>query len=86
MSKQDQNEYLSLLYEALGEPIGLLVRTSDRERARQKLYAARREADDEALSVLQIRISPFADGEQNDLIIVKSKVSIPLAGAKELGL
>lgn len=65
-----------LLLEAYAEPIGLLLTTNDAERARQKLYIARRESQQQhpELDQLQIRISPFADGE---LVIVKSTIQVP---------
>ena len=71
-----QQQYGSLLYQALAEPIGILLKTSDPLRARQALYRARADAKDEALAVLQIRSSPFPDG---DLLICKSG---PLAMTK----
>ena len=63
-----------LLLQALAEPIGLVVTTSDRERARQKLYAMRSEmakAGEEGLDTLQIR---FAPDDPQGLWIVKSKI------------
>ena len=57
-----------LLYLALGEPLGVLLRTSDYEKARMALYAARTAAMDPALDCLQFRRSPFPDG---DLVIAK---------------
>lgn len=62
-------EWGELLYLALVEPIGLLLRTNDRERARQALYRARQTLGDPALTRLQLRVSPLADG---DLVIVKA--------------
>lgn len=70
MSQQEQ--LLAILYQALGEPIGLLLRTSDFARARQALYRARQESGDQALAGLQFRASPgLPDG---DLIIVNQKI------------
>lgn len=57
-----------LLYRALGEPVGLLLRTSDRERLRQRLYQARARIADSELARVQIRISPFPDG---DIVLCK---------------
>ena len=65
----------TILYLALAEPIGLLVRTSNFVRARQKLYAARAEAKDPDLDQLQLRTSPGLEG--GDLIIVKQKIQLP---------
>lgn len=70
----DHSDATNLLYAALAEPIGLLLATNDPERARAKLYAARKAALDAELDVLQIRMSPFAEGE---LVIVKSKLALP---------
>ena len=51
-----------LLYQALAEPIGLLLAAEPPETIRQRLYQARAAASDPALAILQIRRSPFADG------------------------
>ena len=69
-----------LLYQALGQPIGLLLRTSNFVRARQRLYAARQLAGDPDLDQLQFRASPGLVG--GDLIIVKERVQIPVAEAE----
>ena len=63
-----------LLYQALGSPIGLLLRTSDFARARQRLYQARVAAADQDLACLQFRASPGIEG--GDLIIVKETVQV----------
>lgn len=68
-----KEEGLLLLLEAANEKIGLLLTTNDPERARQKLYSIRREAGDASLTGLQIRISPFPDGE---LVICKSTIQL----------
>jgi hypothetical protein len=60
-----------LLYSALAEPIGLLLSASDRNRARQALYQARVQAADPALAELQIRASPWPEG---DLVICHRRV------------
>jgi hypothetical protein len=65
---QQQAHLASILYQALGEPIGLLLTCSDEHKARQALYAARRAAGDPALDCLQIRMWP--DG---GLAIVRGK-------------
>lgn len=79
-----KDDFLLLLLEALAEPIGLLVTTNDRERARQRFYSARREnvASHPELEGLQIRVSPFEDGE---LIIVHSIIKPRNAGLTEEG-
>lgn len=62
-------EAREILYLALAEPIGLLLRTNDPGRARQRLYAAKREMPE--ASGLQFRIWPSEDG---DLVVVNEKV------------
>jgi hypothetical protein len=61
-------ELLAILQSAMAEPIGLVLRTSDPTRARAALYKARAEAQDPQLACLQIRTSPFPDG---NLVICK---------------
>ncbi len=73
MSQQTSDLQL-ILYQALGEPIGLLLEVSDFARARQALYRARAEAKDPDLAGLQFRASPGLDG--GNLIIVKGTVQI----------
>ena len=68
-------EATSILYAAKMEPIGLLLRTSDVRLARQKLYAARRAAEDPQLDDLQFRASPWP--EEGDLIIVNRHIELP---------
>lgn len=63
-----------LLYQALREPIGVLVQVSDFARARQALYRARAEAADPELNQLQFRVSPGLAG--GNLIIVKETVQV----------
>ncbi len=63
-----------LLYQALREPIGLLIQVSDFARARQALYRARADAEDPELNQLQFRLSPGLAG--GNLIIVKDKVQV----------
>lgn len=63
-----------LLYAALREDIGLLLQVSDFARARQALYRARADANDNELSQLQFRVSPGLSG--GNLIIVKEKIKV----------
>jgi len=52
---------LELLYEALRSELGIIVATSDPTALKQKLYAARREADDpqlDSLSFVTSRTNP----------------------------
>ena len=69
-----RDEFLALLYQALGEPIGLLLQCSNPGLARQRLYAARASARDPALGGLQIRMSPFPEG---NLVICKGQTPLP---------
>lgn len=74
MNQSDQLR--AILYQALGEPIGLLVQCSDWARARQAFYRARAEAGDPDLASLQFRHSPGLDG--GNLIIINQKVQAAL--------
>ena len=60
---------LELLYQALASPIGIVVRVTDIERARARLYKAKADARDPALANLQLRKSPL--GEPDVIWIVK---------------
>lgn len=65
---------LEILYAALDEPIGLLLSTPQgMERVRNGFYLARDLSQDPALSELQLRSSPFPDG---DLVIVKQRIKL----------
>lgn len=81
MSGPSLPELQALLYEALAQPIGLLVQVSDFARARAALYRARNEAKDPALSALQFRASPELEG--GNLIIVKQVVQLGEAKPRE---
>jgi len=70
---------LQLWLDALEQPIGVLLRTNDPNRAKQLLYRVRAEAKLDALANLQLRTSPFPDG---DLIICHGATP----EAKELNL
>ncbi len=67
---------IDVLYQALAEPIGLIIRVSDREQVRQRLYQARTKAGDKALEGLQIRVSAWAEG---DLVVCHQKVLVKAA-------
>ena len=60
-------EFLTYLYHALASPIGIELPTSDVEKCRTNLYAARTAARDPALSVLEFRQTPAG----NSVLIVK---------------
>lgn len=55
----DSLPLLELWYRALREPIGIKVTVTDTDRAKAKLYAARKDADDPALAALMIQTSPL---------------------------
>lgn len=57
-----RDELTLLLYRALSEPIGLVLASSQPDKARQRLYAARAAAADPDLSTVQIRMAPDAIG------------------------
>lgn len=61
-------------YAALSSDYGVVIRCSDRERTRQRLYAARKEAQDPDLDDLSICFSPT---NSSDLWIVKRKRHAP---------
>ncbi len=61
---------IEFLYQAKASSFGIVVKTTNVEGLRQKLYAARREANDEDLKSLSLVPSPTMEGE---LWIVKNK-------------
>jgi hypothetical protein len=73
---------LTILQAALDEPIGLILQTSDTARARAAFYKARADSGDPALAALQIRISPFPDG---DLVICHPAPTAKRPPSPELG-
>lgn len=62
-----------LILEALAEPLGLLLRTSDPERTKQALYRAKTRLGSMA-SELQIRTWPRT--EEADLALVRRRVEL----------
>lgn len=79
MSREERGDVISrdeiaaILYQAARTAIGLVLVCSDREQARQKLYAIRRELCDPALAELQIRVSPTGDG---DLVLLRRNIQV----------
>ena len=71
----------AILFQALAEPVGLLIRTNSLERARQQFYQARRGFPD--LAQLSLRASPFPDGE---LVIVRNEPRPVAESPEDLGL
>lgn len=64
---------LEYLYQALASERGIKLEVSDPERARQRLYAARREAMDTALDVLSVVQSPT---DPSHLWIIKRSAAV----------
>lgn len=64
----NSSEILEHWYRALHAEIGICLLTDDLERLRQKLYVARRDANDPSLDALSIVTSPISP---NQLWIVK---------------
>jgi len=64
---------LELWYAALASENGVIVEVSDVERAKQRLYALRREANDLSLESISILTSPT--NPTRDLWLVKRKDS-----------
>lgn len=54
------NPNITLLYQAMASPLGLVLSVSDFTQASQALYKARRDTQDPDLAVLQFRRSPFS--------------------------
>lgn len=73
--EREDNRLLQILYQALNEPIGLVLRTNDVHRARQRLYNARASAGDLVLARLQFRLAPWGKSE---IVITKSSPKEPL--------
>lgn len=67
MTKQRDDIEL-LLYQALAEPVGVLLQTEDPTRARQLIYQTRAALKDPELARLQIRVVELQGG---NIVIVK---------------
>lgn len=63
-----------LWYQALAEPIGLLLEARDVNFAKQRLYQARAKLGDPDLAQVQIRTSPVEGG---NLLLIRETVSVP---------
>lgn len=67
--KTEENQALrAMLYQALAEPIGLLIATPDPERLRKRLWQIKQLAEDPEMERLQIASSPIEGGQ---IVIVK---------------
>lgn len=71
MSVQSLGLESELLYQALAEPIGLVIKCLDFEAFRTRLYKIKSTLADPDLACLQFRRSPFVEG---NLIITKYQV------------
>lgn len=72
---------IALLYHAFASRRGIIVEVlGNRETARQRLYAARRETGDPDLDLLQFRLSPSA---ADQIWIVKGGAPSPQTDAEE---
>ncbi len=58
----------AIMYEALAEPVGLLVGSLDPVAARQKFYSARSKSGDPDLARLQIRLVEIDGGPKIALV------------------
>jgi hypothetical protein len=72
------DSYTELMYQALGSAIGIVVSTTDFERAVQKFYSARKKCADPDLDVLQFRRSPYTP--ETEIWIVKAGKGADNAG------
>lgn len=61
---------LELWYKALHAKYGIVVRTSDRERLRNKLYVLRAASEDKDIEGISIIMSPTS---QNEIWLIKRK-------------
>jgi len=65
----DNNQFLAILYQALGTALGLELPCSDITKVRAKLYAARAGSKDPTLNILEFRAAPSG----NAIFIVKGR-------------
>lgn len=65
----DSDELLSLLYQALASPRGIVLAVTDFVPCQAKLYKARKDSGDPALAALQFRRSP--QNPEGEIWIVK---------------
>ena len=65
----DNKQFLAILYQALGSPLGLELPCSDITKVRAKLYAARVASKDITLNTLQFRAAPSGKA----ILIIKGK-------------
>lgn len=78
-------EYQTILYQALAQPHGLVLRTNDPQRLRQRFYSARAQAQDPQLDGIQILLGRLDDPQLVALIKVNPTAGNASKYAKESG-
>lgn len=63
-SAVDRNAFIELFYLAYNSKYGIVVKTNDPERFRQKAWRFRKELGDEDLSCLRFAISPLSPADE----------------------
>ena len=78
-------EYQIILYQALNQPHGLVLRTNDPQRLRQRFYSARAQAQDPQLDGIQILLGRLDDPQLVALVKVNPTAGNASKYAKESG-
>ena len=78
-------EYQTILYQALAQPFGLVLRTNDPQRLRQRFYSARAQAQDPQLDGIQILLGRLDDPQLVALVKVNPTAGNANKYAKESG-
>lgn len=78
-------EYQTILYQALAQPFGLVLRTNDPQRLRQRFYSARAQAQDPQLDGIQILLGRLDDPQLVALVKVNPTAGNASKYAKESG-
>ena len=78
-------EYQTILYQALNQPHGLVLRTNDPQRLRQGFYSARAQAQDPQLDGIQILLGRLDDPQLVALVKVNPTAGNASKYAKESG-
>ena len=78
-------EYQTILYQALNQPFGLVLRTNDPQRLRQRFYSARAQAQDPQLDGIQILLGRLDDPQLVALVKVNPTAGNASKYAKESG-
>ncbi|MCK9361756.1 hypothetical protein M0Q28_06070 [Patescibacteria group bacterium] len=80
----ENRDLIFWLYEALGQPIGLLLHSDDPFRLVERLRSIRAKQEDEQLAILQFRVVDFPEG--NVAICKIAGTAAADADAADLGL